>query len=164
MKLSKYFKNWVRRFFNSQTHSNYSTGLGWHNAAPVGGLGKYNRPDSARPHSTDKNGGVDFKKYTVAEVKACLRGQQQGERARPVLQQASRISMLLQARMQKHFRGRERIFERLPYVLYQYSQGHDTQEIGRSVSFFSDGEDVEHAMDFAANLIANHINQRGGRF
>ncbi len=164
MKVNKYLKHLMRRFFNHQSNSSYTTGWGWHNVAPAGGVDKYNRPNPASP---DKNDGVGFKKYTAAEVKAYLRGQQQGERARPVLQQASQISVLLQARMQRHFRGRERIFERLPYVLYQYSQGRDAQEIARSVSFFSDGEDVEQAMDFAASLIASHVNrasQRGGRF
>ena len=167
MKVSKYFKNLVRRFFNNQSHSNYTSGWGWRNVAPAGGPAKYGRPNQARPDNADKNGEVGFKKYTTAEVKAYLRGQQQSERARPVLQQASQISVLLQARMQRHFRGRERIFERLPYVLYQYSQGRDAQEIARSVSFFSDGEDVEQAMDFTARLIADHVNranQRGGRF
>jgi len=99
-------------------------------------------------------------RYTVREVKEYLRGARAGERARPVYAQAAQINTLLDERMRRNFAGRERLFDRLPYVLFQYTQGKPTFEIARSVSFFSDGDDVEDTMDFVARLITKTINRK----
>ena len=94
----------------------------------------------------------------MEEVKLYLRSQQSHELARPVMEQAARFSSLVDERMRRHFRGRERTFDRLPYVLHQYTIGKDAQEIARNVSYFTDCDDIEHAMSFAASLIATKIN------
>ncbi len=99
------------------------------------------------------------KKYTADEVKRYLRGLDGGVRVQPVMAEAARFSSMLNDKMRRHFRGRERIFERLPYVLYQYTKGAPSQEIARSVSYFSDADDVEQAMYFAARLIAAKVNR-----
>ena len=161
MKVIIYFKNLLRRIFNLSSGSNYMSGWGWRNVAPAGGVGKYRTSKPARPAVKSDPG--DFKKYTRQEVKMYLRSQQHDERARPIMAQASQFGGLLQERMRRQFRGRERIFERLPYVLYQYTQGKDPSEIAHSVSFFADGEDIEQAMDFAATLIANRVNRANQR-
>jgi hypothetical protein len=98
-------------------------------------------------------------RYTAKEVKEYLRGERAGERARPVFEQAARINTLLDERMRRNFAGRERLFDRLPYVLFQYTQGKPTFEIARSVSFFSDGDDVEDTMVFVSRLITKTINR-----
>jgi len=89
-----------------------------------------------------------------------LRGARAGERARPVFAQAAQINTLLDERMRRNFAGRERLFDCLPYVLFQYTQGKPTFEIARSVSFFSDGDDVEDTMDFVSRLITKTINRK----
>ncbi len=106
--------------------------------------------ESARSHHS---------RYTAAEVKDYLRGKRAGERARPVFEQAARINTLLDERMRRNFAGRERLFDRLPYVLFQYTQGKPTFEIARSVSFFSDGDDVEDTIEFVSRLITKTINR-----
>ena len=80
--------------------------------------------------------------------------------AYPVLYQASTFGALLDERMVRYFRGRERMFDRLPYVLLQYTQGKNCLDIAHSVSYFSDGDDVEDAIDFAALLISNQLNRQ----
>ncbi len=99
-------------------------------------------------------------KYTPEEVKRILRGLEKGQHTQPVLAQAALFSSLIDERMVRFFRGRERLFERLPYVLFQYTQGRPCDDIARSVSYFSDGEDVEEAIDFAAYLIARQVNRQ----
>lgn len=156
-----FIKNIVQRFLDIflpfGTSSNFMRGLGWNNAAAAGGIGRQGSNQPSQPAS--KISDSSQRKYTAQEVKAYLRGQEQNDRARPVMEQASQFSRLLEERMRRHFRGRERIFDRLPYVLYQYIHGTDAREIARSVSYFSDSEDIEQAMEFAATLIANRVNR-----
>ena len=99
-------------------------------------------------------------KYSPEEVKRILRGLDHGEHAPLIMLQAATFGSLLDDRMIRYFRGRERLFERLPYVLFQYTQGLPAFDIARSVSFFSNGDDVEDAMEFAARLIALHVNRQ----
>lgn len=99
-------------------------------------------------------------KYSPPEVKRMLRGLERNEWSQPVMLQAATVSNLLNPRMARHFRGRERMFERLPYILYQYTQGKPCLDIAQSVSYFSDGDDVEETISFASHLIAEHLNSR----
>lgn len=121
---------------------------------------------NGRTYITGGNVGVqnqrqDGHRYSKQEVKDCLRGKIQNARAEEVLREASQLSSHLDERMRRHFRGRERLFEKLPFVIYQYTTGNPPQEIARSVSYFSDAKDVEDAVDFAAEIIAKRLN-RGG--
>jgi hypothetical protein len=106
------------------------------------------RPDNRQGH-----------RLTKQEVKNCLRGKVISEWSDEVLRHASQLGSHLDARMRRHFRGRERMFEKLPFVIYQYTGGKPVEEIARTVSYFSDGKDVEDAVDFAADLIAKRINR-----
>ncbi|MDB5082424.1 MAG: hypothetical protein JWP00_4348 [Chloroflexi bacterium] len=140
-----------------QSRQNMFTGLGRLGLAPNGpragsngNLGNYTEPSSQ----------VKRHKYSVAEVKRILRGLEKGPLAYPVLYQASTFGALLDERMVRYFRGRERMFDRLPYVLLQYTQGKNCLDIAHSVSYFSDGDDVEDAIDFAALLISNQLNRQ----
>lgn len=98
-------------------------------------------------------------KFSGAEVKRVLQGLEQGERARLIMSQAALIGSLLDERMVKLFPGRERIFEKLPFVVQQYSMGRPALEIARCVSYFADGDDVEELVDFACRIIANQLNR-----
>ena len=99
-------------------------------------------------------------KYTAAEVKCYLRGKGEGERTQPIMEEASNFSTYTTGKLPEGLLGRERIFERLPSVLYQYNQGRPTAEIARSIGYLTDGEDVEAAMDYVAELIARRVNNR----
>jgi len=152
-KLLSQFDLALRKFFDA----NSQAGHGWQSQtqAVSGNFG-------SNPNRTQRYGSAhpaQLKKYTADEVKRYLRGLEQGERARPVMAEAACFSLILNDNMRRHFRGRERIFERLPYVLYQYTQGKPSQEIARSVSYFSDACDVEDAMYFASCLIATKVNR-----
>jgi hypothetical protein len=109
---------------------------------------------------TESSGQTKRHKYGVGEVKRILRGLEKGPHAYPVMLQAATFHSLLDERMVRFFRGRERLFDRLPYVLLQYTQGKNCLDIAHSVSYFSDGDDVEDAVDFAAALIANQLNRQ----
>ncbi len=115
-----------------------------------GNLGRYTEPSSQ----------LKRHKYSVQEVKRVLRGLETGAWTYPVMLQAATFSALLDDRMIRYFRGRERMFDRLPYVLLQYTQGKNCLEIAHSVSYFSDGDDVEEAITFAAYLITNQLNRQ----
>ncbi|HEX2909676.1 MAG TPA: hypothetical protein VH186_02640 [Chloroflexia bacterium] len=99
-------------------------------------------------------------KYSAQEVKRILRGLDKGPLAQPVMAQAAIFSNLLDDRMIRYFRGRERLFDKLPFVLFQYTQGKPCADIARSVSYFADAEDVEEAIDFASGLIAHQVNRQ----
>lgn len=138
---------------------NHQTGNHWQRQTQtVGGVFGANR-DSAPRYGTRHEHPAQVKKYSVEEVKRCLRGLEQGERAAFVMREAAQFSSILHEGMRRHFRGRERIFDRLPYVLYQYTHGQPAQEIARSVSYFSDASDIEEAMNFVSRLIAARINR-----
>jgi hypothetical protein len=162
MKLVKFL---LQHIFNVTDQSNskpYMGNLGWNNTAPVGGAnGRFGRYRGVETGPIEQGTGKPVQKYTAQEVKTYLHGtkEQHSERARPVMQQASQFSSLIDTRMKRHFLGRERVFERLPYVLYEYSLGTDPHEIASHISYFSDSEDIEHAMDFVAGFIANRINK-----
>jgi len=136
---------------------NMYTGLGRLGLAPSGP-----RPGSNGNlgHYTEQSSQVKRHKYSYQEVKRILRGLEKGEWAYPVMLQAATFSSLLDDRMVRYFRGRERMFDRLPYVLLQYTQGKNCLDIAHSVSYFSDGDDVEDAIDFAAHLIATQLNRQ----
>lgn len=144
---------------NRPGHSrqNMFTGLGWLGLAPSGP-----RPGSNGNlgHYTEQSSQVKRHKYSIQEVKRILRGLEKGGFAYPVMLQAATFGSLLDDRMVRYFRGRERMFDRMPYVLLQYTQGKNCLEIAQSVSYFSDGDDVEAAIDFAAQLIINQLNRQ----
>lgn len=123
-------------------------------------------PNVPRPSTSNRPGQYTVSapskrhKYQPDEVKRILRGLEKGEHAQPVLMQAATFGSLIDERMVRFFRGRERMFDRLTYVVFQYTQGRPCEEIARSVSYFSDGEDVEDAIDFACRLIANQLNRQ----
>lgn len=127
---------------------------------PVGISGRWLRQNSLNQTSYNYNEKQLTRRYTAAEVKAYLRGIEKGPRAAQPIAHAAHLSTMLDARMVRHFRGRERLFDKLPFVLYQYTQGKPTDQIAQSVSYFADGNDVEEAMDFVAKLIARKINRR----
>jgi len=145
----------IKKFFGVDN----PTGTNWqHQTSPASGI----FGDSSRKTagvSTRAVHPAQVKKYTPEEVKRCLRGLEQGERVGPVMVEASRFGSVVNEGMRRYFRGRERIFERLPYVLYQYTQGKPSQEIARGVSYFSDANDVEEAMSFACRIIAARVNR-----
>ena len=159
----KQFLIWVREFWDDHGQSNGSFGIGL-----MGGAGRLAQsPNGPRPgngQSLDRYSGTSGTakphKYSPDEVKRILRGLERGDHARLVLVQAATFSSLLDDRMIRYFRGRERLFDRLPYVLLQYMQGKPSDDIAQSVSFFSHGEDVEEAMDFAARLITLQVNRQ----
>lgn len=124
---------------------------------PVSGLHGH-RPVPQRQQVQDSH--QSRRKFTAQEVKRYLRGTESGDRAALVMAHAGRISSLLDVSMRRHFAGRERLFDRLPFVVFQYTQGKPTFDIARSVSYFSDGDDVEAAMDFAARIIAKEVNRQ----
>lgn len=99
------------------------------------------------------------KRYSKQEVIQCLRGDIKGARAESVQRHAAQLASHLNEGMRRYFRGRERMFEKLPLVIYQYTLGKPAMEIARSVSYFSDGKDVEYAVEFAAELIAKRLNR-----
>lgn len=154
----------IRQFLNQANNNrpghsrhNMFTGLErWglaHNgprSGAQGNLGQYTEPTSQ----------VKRHKYSVQEVKRILRGQEKGAWTYPVMLQAATFSNLLEERMVRYFRGRERMFDRLPFVLLQYTQGKNCLDIAHSVSYFSDGDDVEEAINFAAYLICNQLNRQ----
>ncbi len=145
----------LRKFFSADSHYQNR----WQRQAePASGLFGANRGNANR-YRTGYVHPARIKKYTVEEVKRCLRGLEQGERVRPVMAEAAQFPQMIHEGMRRHFRGRERIFERFSYVLYQYTQGKHPQEIARSVSYFSDAADVEDAMYFASRIIAARINR-----
>jgi hypothetical protein len=149
------FLEYLRKLTSSSNRpmSNY-----WRQTQPADGL-QGHRPANQRqvqnPHTSRR-------KFTAEEVKRYLRGIDSGggDRAALVMAQAGRISSLLDVSMRRHFAGRERIFDRLPFVVFQYTQGKPTFDIARSVSYFSDGDDVEAAMDFASQIIAKAVNRQ----
>ena len=99
-------------------------------------------------------------KYTSTEVKRYLRGLDAGERASLIMEEASNFSTYTNVKLPESLRGRERIFERLPSVLYQYNQGRPAAEIARPIGYLTDAEDIEAAVDYVAELIARRVNNR----
>lgn len=97
-------------------------------------------------------------KYTSVEVKRYIRGLEGGERAIPILKEAASFSTYADSKLPDCMLGRERLFERLHSVLFQYSQGKSTTEIARTVGYLSDAADVEAAMDYVSQLILNRVN------
>jgi hypothetical protein len=161
-KLSKYFKNFLvflcSHFrINTRPHEPWN---GQHRLAQSPTTPRL-RSDHLRPGAySHPNAQPKRHKYTPEEVKRMLRGLETNEWSPPVLAQATTISTLLDERMLRYFRGRERLFHRLPYVLAQYIQGKPCFDIARSVSFFSDGDDVEDTINFASRLIAAKLNRQ----
>jgi hypothetical protein len=144
---------------NRPGHSRQHMSTGWgrlglaHNGPRAGSQGNLG-------HYTEQSSQVKRHKYSVQEVKRILRGLEKGAWTYPVMLQAATFSALLDDRMIRYFRGRERMFDRLPYVLLQYTQGKNCLDIAHSVSYFSDGDDVEEAITFAAYLITNQVNRQ----
>lgn len=97
-------------------------------------------------------------KYTSQEVIKYLRGQGESERAAWVIREASSFYIYDPHQVPPQFRGRERLYEKLPFVLYKYSQGWSAQEIAKSVSYFSTADDVEEALLYISEVIARRIN------
>jgi hypothetical protein len=147
------FLEYLKKLTNSSNRpmANY-----WRQPQPANGLHEP-RPTTQRQVS---NSDHIRRKFTPQEVKRYLRGAESGDRAALVMAQAARISSLLDVGMRRHFAGRERIFDRLPFVVFQYTQGKPTFDIARSVSYFSDGDDVEAAIDFASRIIAKAVNRQ----
>jgi hypothetical protein len=145
----------IKRFFNIDARP----GNSWQRQPePASGSFGASR-GGAKSYGEQHSHSTQVRKYTPEEVQRCLRGLERGERVGPVMAQAGQLGSLLNDGMRRYFRGRERIFERLPYVLFQYTQGKPSQEIARSVSYFSDADDIEEAMWFVARLIAARINR-----
>src|SRR6476646_3426674 len=90
---------------------NMFTGLGWLGLAPGGPRSSTNGGNLGRYTESSSQGKRH--KYSVLEVKQILRGLEKGPTAYPVLVQASTFSSLLDDRMVRYFRGRERLFDRL---------------------------------------------------
>ncbi len=158
----KFWLNQLRAYFSSGLDNISRNRPDWSGqqrlAQSPGGLRP--SPNQARPGGYNSAAsGQKRHKYTPLEVKRMLRGLEKGPLSQPVMLQAATINSLLDWRMVRHFRGRERLFERLPFVLFQYIQGRPCDEIAHSVSYFSDGEDVEDTIDFAAGLIAAYLNR-----
>jgi hypothetical protein len=99
-------------------------------------------------------------KFTAGEIKKILRGLEKSSYERDVMMGAAMLGNLLDERMVRFFAGRERLFDKLQFVVQQYSLGRPCAEIAASVSYFSDADDVEDAIEFAARLIANHLNRQ----
>lgn len=156
----KHFLELIRSFFDT-TPRNGQSWSGQQRWAQSPSAPRASRNDG-RPIGSYAGANAHQKrhKYTPEEVKKMLRGLEKTEWTPPVLAQAATFSALLDERMVRFFRGRERLFDRLPYVLLQYTQGRPCNEIAHSVSYFSDGEDVEDAIDFAARLIAHEVNRQ----
>lgn len=161
MKKSSSFKEFVRYIINflfPADTRNYRN-FGWRNVQPASNLGRGNIGGRTEPEVVKAGEAKKYDRYTIAEVKAYLRNWQKGERARAVLQEASQFSRLIDERMRRYFRGRDRIFERLGYILYEYTKGTDVKEIARKVSYFADSDDIEDTMDFVAAIITNRLNR-----
>ncbi len=162
----KTFINAFRKFIGLDHNQTKQSGFladFWHNQHKLA-----QSPNAPRTHNGDHlNRGYSAAarsrskqpKYSAEEVKRILRGLEKGQRAGPVLGQAAVLGSLLDERMVRYFRGRERMFHRLTYVVFQYTQGRPCDEIAQSVSYFSDGQDVEEAVEFAARLIAYQVNR-----
>jgi hypothetical protein len=99
-------------------------------------------------------------KYTVQEVKAYLHGVDNGERTRFVMAHASRINLILNDKDRKYFRGREKFFDRMPFVLFHYLKGEASENIARQISYLSSAEDVEYTIEVASHIIIRSINRR----
>ncbi len=163
----KHFIEFLQDFLGINHHpsgrngSNYRLGL-FHRVSWLaqGPMGSRSAPGGVVGSYSTQAAQTRRHKYSPEEVKRILRGLEKGDHAAPVLLKAATFGTLLDERMIRYFRGRERLFERLPYVLFQYTQGRPSQDIARSVSFFSDGDDVEEAMDFAARLITFSLNRQ----
>jgi hypothetical protein len=97
-------------------------------------------------------------KYTTQEVIKYLRGQGDNERAAWVAREASSFYLYNTDQVPNQFRGRERLYEKLPFVLYKYSQGGSAEEIAKMISYFSTADDVEEALFYISELIAKRIN------
>lgn len=161
MKNGLSFKEFLRviiNFFFPSNNANYRN-LGWRNVQPASGLSRGSVGNRTQTEVVKAGEAKKFDRYTVGEVKAYLRNWQKGERARAVLQEASQFSSLIDERMRRYFRGRDRIFERLGFILYEYTKGTDIKEIARKVSYFADTDDIEDTMDFVAAIIANRLNR-----
>jgi hypothetical protein len=147
--------NFFSNFFNSQD-------LGLKNKANHQSQWLTNPYQPNRNFSQSASGSRKIKnlgpKYTSQEVIKYLRGQGESERAAWVIREASSFYVYDPQQVPPQFRGRERLYEKLPFVLYKYSQGWSTQEIAKSVSYFSTAEDVEEALLYISEVIARRIN------
>ena len=106
-------------------------------------------------------GGRARERYTVGEVKEALRQAQPDARAQRVQACAARLGLLLDERaVRQRFRGLEDYHRRLLRILTLYCRGWEAEAIAAELSLFSTGIGVEHAIDTAALVIAEHLNQQ----
>ena len=107
-------------------------------------------------------GGVTApERYTVGEVKEALRQAQPDARAQRVQACAAHLGLLLDERaVRQRFRGLEDYHRRLLRILTLYCRGWEAEAIAAELSLFSTGIGVEQAIDTAAQVIAEHLNQQ----
>lgn len=129
-------------------------------ARPSSGVFPPSRPLAPRGTAVQ---GKSHKRYTAAEVKAYLQGNLKAdlERTRSIANQfqIGHLSELLNRPIPRRFYGRERLFERLSLVIVRYAQGVPPQTIADSLSCFYNIDDIEEAIDFAANVVAENLNR-----
>src|SRR4051812_6643688 len=95
------------------------------------------RSGYAEPSSGSRKIKNSEPNYTSQEVIKYLREQGGGERAKWVIREASSFYIYDPDHVPPRFRGRERLYEKLPFVLYKYSQGWSSAEIAKTISYFS---------------------------
>jgi hypothetical protein len=108
---------------------------------------------SPRPSETPR--------FTAAEVKEALRRSDGAERTRRVHECVARLGIIIDDfSARQRFRGLEDYHRRMLRILTLYCRGWETEAIASSLSRFSTAVGVECAIDRAALLIAEHLNQR----
>ena len=100
-------------------------------------------------------------RYTVDEVKQALRQPRPDARVQRVHECAARLGPLLDERpVRRRFRGLEDYHRRLPRILTLYCRGWEVDAIAADLSYFSTGVGVEEAINAAALVIAERLNQQ----
>ena len=107
-------------------------------------------------------GGVTApERYTVGEVKEALRQAQPDARAQRVQACVAHLGLVLDERaVRQRFRGLEDYHRRLLRILTLYCRGWEAEAIAAELSLFSTGIGVEQAIDTAALVIAEQLNQQ----
>ena len=106
-------------------------------------------------------GASSAERYTVGEVKQALRQARPDARVQRVHECAARLGPLLDQRpVRRRFRGLEDYHRRLPRILTLYCRGWEVDAIAADLSLFSTGIGVEEAINAAALVIAEQLNQQ----
>ena len=98
--------------------------------------------------------------YSAAEIRGYMAAPPTTNRARQASQAVGRVLGHLDDDVRAQFRGSDRMFRKLTFIVINYGQGKTVEEIAEALEPFVYAEEIEQALDFVAAQAAYRLNNR----